>query len=142
MDYPKEIGRRIRQARERMGPKGWTLRELARATKGKLSGSRISNYEQGARLPGPSEAIILAEALQESAAYLMCLDQGSDMSAEEAELLRNWRALPERERNDYARRIAALALVYKDAVPDEKLPGWDASKRPKPALSKPKSSKQ
>lgn len=123
MDYKKETGRRIRRAREGLD---WTLADLSKHTDGVLSGSRISNYEQGLRLPGPQEARILGRALGISPASLMCLEDEETMSQEEADLLRSWRALPERDRRDYARRIAALALVYCDPIADEKLAGFKA----------------
>lgn len=44
------------------------------------------------------------------------------MTVQEQELLKNFRALPERDRNDYARRIEVLALAYREPVPDERLP--------------------
>lgn len=67
-----EIGRRIRTARE---AKGLTLKGLAALTNS-LSPSRIGNYEQGSRTPGPHEAIELAHALGNvRASYLMCLDE-------------------------------------------------------------------
>lgn len=90
-----------------------------------LSPSRISNYEQGLRLLKPREARILGKALDADPAYLMCLE-GDDMLPDEVELLRNYRALPEKERKAYSRRIGALALVYKEPVPDEKLVGFRA----------------
>lgn len=117
MDFGKEIGRRIKKARDETG---LSLVRLSKRLDGVLSASRIGNYEQGARLPGPQEALILGRALGVSPAYLMCLE-GDEMSKEELQLLTDWRALPERDRKEYARRISALALVYKDAVPDERL---------------------
>lgn len=119
MDYKKEIGRRIQAARDACG---WSLVELSKKLGGRLSASRISNYEQGTRLPGPQEVNLLAEALGESAAWLACLE--SEMSHEEEILLRNWRALPENQRVEYARRIEMLAMAYRVPVSDEKLKGW------------------
>lgn len=136
MDFKKEIGRRIRRAREGLD---LTLDQLSRDTGGLLSGSRISNYEQGLRYPGPEEILKLAGALGESAAYLMCLDSGGDVNEEEQKLLRNWRALPEKDRKDYARRIETVALMYREPLPDEKLHGWslkDQKNTSKPAKSK------
>lgn len=75
-------------------------------------------------MPGPSEANLLAKALGCDAAWLMCLQQ--QMSKQELDLIRNFRALPERDRDDYQRRIEVLALAYRTPVPDEKLTGWDA----------------
>ena len=100
MDYKKEIGRRIAEEMER---RAWSLEDLSRATNGLLSKSRIGNYTQGTRMPGPAEANLLANALGCDAAWLMCLQQS--FSKQELELLRNFRALPERDRNDYQRRI-------------------------------------
>lgn len=130
MDYKAEIGRRIKAAREKGG---WSLAELATRTKGRLSKSRIGNYEQGTRMPGPEEANILAAALGVDAAFLMCLQQVFTHQA--IELMRNFMALPEKDRNDYFRRIQALALVYREPVPDEKLsPGWDATSKIRKAV--------
>lgn len=83
MDFKKESGRRLQQARER---KGWKLRELASKVKG-VSESRISNYEQGLRLMRQPEAIKLAAVLDVSAAYLMCVDEGSGLPPREQRLL-------------------------------------------------------
>lgn len=129
VNYKDEIGRRIRTARKQ---KGWSLAELAKATDGKLSQSRIGNYEQGTRMPGPQEANTLATALGVDAAWLMCLQ--TVFTAQAIALMRNWQALPENDRMDYFRRIEVLALAYRQPVPDEKLSGeWTApDKRVKP----------
>lgn len=138
MDFKKEIGRRIAAERNRCG---YSLEELSHRTQGILSKSRISNYEQGTRMPGPQEAIALATALGCDAAYLMCLQ--STFTRQELELVRDFRALPERDRNDYFRRISVLALAHKEPVADERLllsyypetkpekESGSASKRPK-----------
>lgn len=127
MDYKGEIGKRIRAARAKLEI---SLEELSRRTGGKLSKSRIGNYEQGLRMPGPLEANTLAAALGVDAAYLMCLQ--TVFTAKAIELMRNWEALPEKERLEYFRRIEVLALAYRQPVPDEKLsPAWTAPK-PKP----------
>lgn len=73
MDMKQMIGLRIRASRE---AKGMTLKDLAARTKN-LSASRISNYEQGLRTPGPEEIVELASALGESAPYLMALESRS-----------------------------------------------------------------
>lgn len=125
MNWAMEIGKRLRAARKAMGVSGIPLQELSRLTDGVLSPSRISNYEQGIRLLKPQEARILGKALKVDPAYLMCLE-GGEMLPEETELLSNWRALPEKDRRDYSRRIAALALVYKEPVADERLKGFRA----------------
>ncbi|HAO34026.1 MAG TPA: XRE family transcriptional regulator [Candidatus Competibacteraceae bacterium] len=73
MEFKVESGRRLRQCRDRLG---LTLEELAARTPG-ISASRISNYEQALRLMRQPEAIKLAKVLGVSAAYLMCVDDGS-----------------------------------------------------------------
>lgn len=124
MNYKEEIGRRIKESRE---SKGLSLEGLSKATGGRLSKSRISNYEQGIRMPGPAEANILAEALGVDASFLMCLQQVFTTQA--IELMRNWMALPEKDRLQYFRRIQVLALAYREPVPDEKLsPAWSTAK--------------
>ena len=70
---------------------------------------------------GPEEALVLAKPLGVSPAYLLCVDVEGDMTQQEEELLRNFRALPERDRGEYSRRIEVLALAYREPVPDERL---------------------
>lgn len=75
MDIKKQIGKRIKQAR---GDR--TLKEIASKTKN-LSISRVSNYEQGYRTPGPSEAKELANALGNiNAPQILCLADWSQNS--------------------------------------------------------------
>lgn len=114
VDYPRRIGARIRAAREGFG---WTRGELAAKTG--LLESRIGNYENGLRTPGPQEVVTLARALQERPAYLMGLEDEVALSPEEWALIRNLRTLPERDRLAYSRRIEQLAMVYREPVPDE-----------------------
>lgn len=119
MDYAKEIGRRVRAARDELG---LTLDELSEETGFLLSPSRINNYEKGIRTPGPGEIVLLARALAVSSpAYLMCLERGKDVFPKEEELIHNWRKLPEIERNKYVRSISAMALAYQDNVLETKL---------------------
>lgn len=118
MDWKKAVGTRIKNARK--GAK-LTLAGLAVKTDGVLTASRISNYEQGTRLPGPREIKILGRALSTSPAHLMCLDEEEgEMTPDELQLLSSWRTLPESERKAYLRRITALSMVYRDPVPDER----------------------
>lgn len=134
MNYKEEIGKRIRAAREGLK---LSLEELSRKTGGKLSKSRIGNYEQGLRMPGPAEANTLAEVLGVDAAYLLCLQRVFTDQA--IDLMRNWQALPEKDRLDYFRRIEVLALAYRQAVPDERLgDNWTA---PKPSATPSKRSR-
>lgn len=119
MNYKKESGRRLKVARNN---KGWSLEELSRRMGGMYIASRIGNYEQGTRSYGAKEAIAFATVLGVEAAYLLCVDTPEgEMTQQETELLRNFRALPEKDRNDYSRRIEALAMVYREPVPDERL---------------------
>ncbi|KTD53474.1 phage repressor [Legionella santicrucis] len=69
MDLKTEIGNRITQSRKALGI---TIKELAART-GTLSAARISNWEQCTRSPGPLEAKLLADQLNVSASYLLCL---------------------------------------------------------------------
>ncbi len=75
----EEIGRRILAARK---AKGLTQKALGELTDD-LKQSRINNWENGIRTPGPEEIKQLARALDVSAAYLMCLtDQPKEASIE------------------------------------------------------------
>jgi transcriptional regulator with XRE-family HTH domain len=119
VDFKKEIGRRIKEARRE---KGWTLVELARQTRDALSDTRIGNYETGERMPRPSEAVILGSALGKRPAYLMGLDDGQlVLTPLEEGLIRNWRKLPENERMGVFRRVEQLAMAFRDAVPDSRV---------------------
>lgn len=127
MDYKKESGKRLAEAR---AESGLSQAKLSEKIDGVLSPSRIGNYEQGTRLLKQREATILGKALDKDPAFLMCLDLGGEMTPQERSLLRSWRQLPERERMAYLRRISALALTYADPVPDERLDaGWKVTKK-------------
>ncbi|CBJ13310.1 putative phage repressor [Legionella longbeachae NSW150] len=69
MNIKKKIGQRIMIERK---AKGLTRKALAELT-GELKISRINNYERGDRTPGPTEIKLLADVLEVSASYLMCL---------------------------------------------------------------------
>ena len=69
MDIREQIGNRITLARKTLGI---TIKTLSERTKN-LSPARISNWEQGTRSPGPVEAKLLAQCLNVSASYLLCL---------------------------------------------------------------------
>ncbi|HFL3390054.1 TPA: helix-turn-helix domain-containing protein, partial [Legionella pneumophila] len=62
-------GKRILEARK---AKGLTLKALGELAGG-LKQTRLTNWEQGVRTPGPKEIKSLARALDVSPAYLMCL---------------------------------------------------------------------
>lgn len=119
MNYKKESGQRLREARE---DKRLTLGDLSARLGGFLSPSRISNYEQGLRMIGVKEALAIAPILSVEPAHLLCVDIGdAEMTPQERQLMRNFRALPEKDRNEYARRIEVLAMAYREPVPDERL---------------------
>jgi transcriptional regulator with XRE-family HTH domain len=119
MDYKKAAGKRLKAARE---AKKLTLDALSGLTKGLLSKSRLGNYEQGTRMIGVEETLALASVLEVNPAYLLCVDvEDEEMTPQEKSLLRDFRALPENDRADYARRIGVLAMAYKEPVPDERV---------------------
>ena len=68
MNMKKIIGSRITQARK---ANGLTIKMLAERTN--LGAARIGNWEQGTRMPGPSEAMILSRELGVAASWLLCL---------------------------------------------------------------------
>lgn len=71
---------------------------------------------------GPKESLALSAVLGVTPSHLLCVDvQEDEMTPQELELLRDFRALPERDRNEYSRRIQVLALAYREPVPDERL---------------------
>jgi SOS-response transcriptional repressor LexA len=69
LNIKKEIGKRILEARK---TKGLTLKALGELAGG-LKQTRLTNWEQGMRTPGPEEIKQLAQALGVSPAYLMGL---------------------------------------------------------------------
>lgn len=69
LNIKKEIGKRILEARK---AKGLTLKELGERAGG-LKQTRLTNWEQGTRAPGPEEIKLLAQVLDVSPAFLMCL---------------------------------------------------------------------
>lgn len=114
MDYKKEIGRRIRAARGEM-----TLSDLAQKTGDVLTLKRINAYENGDRMPGPGEVVILAKALRVRPAYLMALeDHQLPISPQEETMIRNWRTLTERDRMAIFRKIETFSMASRDPVSD------------------------
>ncbi len=69
LNIKKEIGKRILEARK---AQGLTLKELGERAGG-LKQTRLTNWEQGTRAPGPEEIKLLAQVLDVSPAFLMCL---------------------------------------------------------------------
>jgi transcriptional regulator with XRE-family HTH domain len=116
MDYKIEIGKRIRTAREERGLK---LRELAALTDNLVSVSRLNNYEHGARMPGPQEAVLLGKALGKRPAFFLGVDDvQTHISTQEETLIRNWRTLPENERMKLFRQIELASMQHRDPVQD------------------------
>ena len=118
VEWRRRVGLRIKEMREH---RDWSLADLERKTAGRLSKSRLSNYEQGTRLPGPAEAVVLATVYGVTPAFILCLDDDMPLDKIERQLIKDFRTLPERERMDYARRIGGLAATYRDPVPDERV---------------------
>lgn len=77
LDIKKEIGRRIFEARKAKGLTQKALGDLA----GNLKQTRLTNWEQGLRTPGPEEIKQLAVALDVSPAFLMCLSDEKQIKA-------------------------------------------------------------
>lgn len=73
INIKEKIGQRISEARK---AKGLTRKALADQT-ADLKQSRINNWERGIRTPGPEEIKQLAQALEVSPAFLMCLTEQS-----------------------------------------------------------------
>jgi transcriptional regulator with XRE-family HTH domain len=95
MDLTREIGQRLRSARQ---AQGLSLSELSNLT-GVLSKSRISNYEQGIRRMGIEEAQQLAAALVSvTPTYLLCLDDTDPLSNPERVLVERFRQADSRGR--------------------------------------------
>jgi transcriptional regulator with XRE-family HTH domain len=104
MDVKKEVGFRIREARQM---RKMTLKRVAEKT-GDLKVARISNFEQGRRMPGLEEIKQLASALDVSVSYLLCIEEKEwILSPAEMELLKNYRACDDRGRQIIA-QVAAL----------------------------------
>jgi transcriptional regulator with XRE-family HTH domain len=136
-EFGIRAGGRIKTAR---AERGWSQRELSEHTDNKLSSSRIANYEQGTREIGIQESEILGKALRVQPGYLMGVTTLKiPLNELEEELVKNWRVLPENERESYFKRIEALALAYRTPVADERLGDkWQAPQQPQPPEPKPK----
>lgn len=89
MDIKKKIGERILQSRKKLG---LSIKALSEKT-GTLAAARIGNWENGTRSPGPTEAMILARALNVAASYLLCLSDDERGEIKIPELLLS-RAVP------------------------------------------------
>lgn len=95
------------------------MAELSRRTKDVLTLQRIGAYEVGERMIGPDEAVVLAGALGTRPAYLMAVDDYQHPYSRQEELLiRNWRALPERERVEVFNDLEVRALQHRAPASD------------------------
>lgn len=106
MDIKAEAGRRIREARERLGLK---LRDVEEAIPG-ISVSRLSNREQGINMIGVEEAKKLAPVLHVSPGYILTVeDENPDERARL--IIRYWNALDDRGK-DTVMRVAESESAY------------------------------
>ena len=80
INIKEKIGQRIFEVRK---AKGLTRKALADLTTD-LKQSRINNWERGVRTPGPEEIKQLAEALEVSPAFLMCLSDEKQSKQEKS----------------------------------------------------------
>jgi transcriptional regulator with XRE-family HTH domain len=116
------MGRRLRLARDFLGLSLYKLSDsidglIKVRNPGKLrmliplAPSRISNWEQGLKQIGVREAWSVSQVCQTDPAWLLCLTDHA-MTPQEKDLLRHFRALPERLRNQVAARVAAEAMPW------------------------------
>ena len=106
MDTKSEAGRRIREARDKLGLK---LRDVEEAIP-EISVSRLSNWEQGINMIGVDEAKKLAPVLHVSPGYILTVED--ETPDERAKLvLKYWNALDERGR-DTVLRVAESESAY------------------------------
>ena len=112
VQHQKLIAARLVKAME---ARTMSLADLAAATG--LAVSRIGNYRTGLRLMKPWDAKVIASALGIAPAFLLGIEDPI-----EERLIRNWRALPENERQRIAAKLDAEAMTYRgDAIPDQRL---------------------
>lgn len=98
----REIGQRLRYARCSLG---LSLSQLSERTDGVLSKSRISNYEQGTRRMSLEAARALTGALGNvTPAYLLCLDDPMNLSADEIDLIETYRQIDAKEQAQLRKR--------------------------------------
>jgi transcriptional regulator with XRE-family HTH domain len=118
LDLKQEVGKRLAQARRALG---WTQLELGLKTG--MAKTTIASYEQGTRLPGPTEATLLGDALGVSPAYLLVVD-GDDMHLldAEAEMVRLMRALPPEEQAKIKKLLEGRARLFAQQATTKKRP--------------------
>tara|TARA_B110000027_G_scaffold62245_1_gene66893 strand:- start:2766 stop:3137 length:372 start_codon:yes stop_codon:yes gene_type:complete len=75
----KESGARLKKARK---DASYTLALMEDASKGKISKSRIGNYEAGTRMMDVATAITIGQILGVSAAYLLVVDETSESASD------------------------------------------------------------
>jgi transcriptional regulator with XRE-family HTH domain len=132
MDYAKEIGRRLREARK---DRGWSLEDVERQTGGAVPLKNLSRYERGERMLRHEEAVILAKTLGKRLAYLMAVDDTQVViTSLEEKLIKNWRTLAERDRMKFFRQIDAMAMASRDPIPDSALTHLSAKGKTTPPV--------
>jgi transcriptional regulator with XRE-family HTH domain len=115
MDLTREIGQRLRSARQ---AQGLSLSELSNLT-GVLSKSRISNYEQGIRRMGIEEAQQLASALVSvTPTYLLGLENTDPLSNAERVLVERFRQADSRGRETILKVAEAQSGYTSQDSPD------------------------
>ena len=103
----KAIGERLRYARVCAD---LSLSVLSERTGGQFSKSRISNYEQGLRRLGVVGARLLAAALGTvTPAFLLCIEDPLNLTADEISLIAQYRATDARGRAKVREKAMAEA---------------------------------
>jgi transcriptional regulator with XRE-family HTH domain len=117
-DLKQEVGKRIAQARRALG---WTQSDLGLRVG--MAKTTIASYEQGVRLPGPTEATLLGEALGVSPAHLLVID-GDEMQLldAEAEMVRLMRQLPPEEQAKIRKLLEGRARLFAQQATTKKRP--------------------
>jgi transcriptional regulator with XRE-family HTH domain len=117
-DLKQEVGKRIAQARRALG---WTQSDLGLRVG--MAKTTIAGYEQGVRLPGPTEATLLGEALGVSPAHLLVID-GDEMQLldAEAEMVRLMRQLPPEEQAKIRKLLEGRARLFAQQATTKKRP--------------------
>lgn len=118
-------GKRIKTLRDE---RGWSRMDLAKATgydpatgAGGLSDTRLANYERGIRQPGLAEIMLLSDVFLVAPAFIAGFTPVRfRLSPQERELVTDFRALPENEREALFRTITVKSLPYRKPVPAER----------------------
>lgn len=123
--YSVLAGQRIKLLRDE---RNWSRMDLAKASgynpatgAGGLSDTRLANYERGIRQPGLAEIMLLADVFLVAPAYIAGFTPiRFRLSPQERELVTDFRALPENEREALFRTITVKSLPYRKPVRAER----------------------